>query len=295
MRTEFLKFLKEEMKIDEAVFFLVADQGLGLIEPFQNEFPNRVLNVGISEQNLIGVASGLVNIGFRPFCYTISNFLIQRCFEQIRDDICLHKYPITLIGNSTGFDNGLLGPTHHVIDDMGCLKVLPEINIYSPSSIGAIKPIFNEILKNRKPAYIRIGKSSYLIDSQNEVNQMIVENNSKVLVVTHGTMLEACVKGSLLKNKYSVYCMNRIKPLEKEKLSELFLKYKTVVVVEDHFVSSGLYNSLCQFAIEINLKARLLSIGTPEIYEEVVGNKEFFAERYGFTPEKINEYIAKLL
>lgn len=297
MRTEFFKNLKEEMKKDESIFLMIADMGLGLVEPIQQEFSERFLNIGISEQNLIGMAAGLCNTGFRPFCYTISNFLTERCFEQIRNDICLHKYPITLIGTSTGFDNGLLGPTHQVIDDIGCIKILPEINIYSPGSVSSIKMIFQEILKNKKPAYIRIGKSSYDIKPLgDDINHLVVKNDSSdILVITHGTILENCVKAANLSKKFSLYSMNKIKPLDKEKIKELFEKFSKIVVVEDHIVSSGLYNSLCQILVEsANKKVKLLSIAVPEIYEDVVGNKDYFADRYGYSPEKIAQFASKL-
>lgn len=287
MRNKFFELLKREMKKDKSIFLIVADMGLGLVNPIQKEFPDRFLNVGIAEQNMIGVASGLCNAGFRPFCYTISNFLVQRCFEQIRNDICLHKYPITLVGTSTGFDNGLLGPTHQVIDDIGCIKILPNINIYSPTSISSVRMAFKDIIKNRQPSYIRIGKGSYDIKAlENNINHMVINKKSDILVVTHGTVLENCVKAAKLSN-FSIYCMNKIKPLNKTKLKKLFERYSKIVVVEDHFITSGLFNSLCQTLPEI----KLYGIGTPEVYEEKVGDKDYFAERYGYSPEKIAKFI----
>ena len=298
MRTEFFKLLKEEMQRDKSIFLLVADQGAGLIDPFRQEFPDRFLNVGIAEQDMIGIASGLINVGFRPFCYTLSNFITQRCFEQIRDDICLHKYPITLVGNSTGFDNGLLGPTHQVIDDIGCMKVLPGMNIYSPGSISSIIMVFEEIIKNKRPAYIRIGRGSYDIKPiEDDVNHMVIKNDeSDILVITHGTILINCIKAADLSRNFSVYCMNRIKPLDKEKIIELSKRFSKIIVVEDHFVTSGLYNSLCQCFIEAGLgKTALFSIGVPEIFESCVGNRDYFAERYGYSPEKIVQFVSKIL
>lgn len=297
MRKEFFNLLEEKMRNDPTLFFLVADMGLGLIESIQKKFPDRFLNVGIAEQNLIGVAAGLCNVGFRPFCYTISNFLVERCFEQIRNDICLHKYPITLIGTSTGFDNGKLGPTHQVIDDIGCIKVLPNISVYSPSTISSIRIIFKDILKNKQPAYVRIGKSSYDTPSlEGEINQMVVRNErTDIIVITHGTSLENCVKAAEMCDKFSVFSMNKIKPLDKEKIKEIFSKFSKIVVVEDHFITSGLYNSLCQYLVESgDKKINLYSIGTPEVFEEVVGDKDFFADRYGYSPKKITEFISKL-
>ena len=297
MRKEFFKLLKKKMHEDESIFLIVADMGLGLIEPIQKEFSDRFLNVGIAEQNMIGVAAGLCNVGFRPFCYTISNFLIQRCFEQIRNDICLHKYPITLVGTSTGFDNGLLGPTHQIIDDIGCVKTLPNLNIYSPSSISSIRIAFEDIMKNKQPTYIRVGKGSYDIEAlEDDINHMIIINDkSDILIITHGTILENCVKASKINNNFSIYCMNKIKPLNKTKIREIFKKYSKIVIIEDHFVTSGLYNSLCQFLVEMQYKqTNLYHIGTPEVYEERVGDKHYFANKYGYSPEKIAQFISKL-
>jgi transketolase len=297
MRGEFFKLLREEMAKDDSIFLLIADMGLGLVEPIQNDFPERFLNTGISEQNMIGIAAGLCNTGFRPFCYTISNFLIERCFEQIRNDICLHKYPVTLVGTSTGFDNGLLGPTHQVIDDIGCLKVLPEMSIYSPGSITSTRRIFEEIMESKGPAYIRIGKGSYDVKGLPEgVNHMVVENKSSdVLAITHGSLLENCVKAADLSKRLSVFCMNRIKPLDGKTLKELFERYSRIVIVEDHFVTSGLYNSICQYLVGTHpVKTNLYSIATPEIYEDVVGSKDYFADKYGYSPQKIAEFVAAL-
>lgn len=298
MRTKFFELLREKMREDKSLFLIVADMGLGLIEPFQEEFPDRFINVGISEQNMIGVAAGLSNMGFRPFCYTISNFLVQRCFEQIRNDICFHEYPVTLIGTTTGFDNGILGPTHHVIDEVGCIKVLPKINIYSPSSIRSARMALEEIIKNAQPAYIRIGKGSYDIEPiGDDINHMVIKNDkSDILVVTHGTMLRNCVEAAKISNNFSIYSMDRIKPLNKIKIRELFKKYSKVVVIEDHIITSGLYNSLCQCLVEMGIqKTHLCYIGTPEKYESIVGDKDYFADIYGYSPQKIAQFISKLL
>ena len=297
MRAEFFRLLKEEMAKDDSIFLLVADMGLGIIETFQQNFPYRFLNVGISEQNMVGVAAGLCNVGFRPFCYTLSNFISGKCFEQIRNDVCLHRYPVTLVGNSTGFDLSLLGATHQVIDDIGCLKVLPELNIYSPSTVSSIRKVFIEIMLDRKPAYIRIGKSSCDVTPLGKgLNHMVRANHtSDVLVVTHGTMLENCLNADKLNGGFSIYCMNKVKPLDDRQVKSLFEKYSKVVVVEDHIKTSGLYGSLCRFSVEMGIVGtRLYSIGTPEMYEDIVGDKDFFADRYGYSPSKIAHFIAEL-
>lgn len=297
MRNIFFDMLKKQMHGDKKLFFVVADMGLGLVEPFQREFPERFINVGIAEQNMAGISAGLCNAGFRPVCYTISNFLVQRCFEQLRNDICLHNYPVIFVGTSTGFDNGGLGPTHHVIDDIGCVKVLPNIRIYSPSTVSGMKIAFRDIMKEEAPAYLRIGKGAYDLGiNSDKVNHMVLEGEKpRVLVITHGNMLESVLQGVGHGRIASVYCMNRVKPLEKIELAALFEKYANIVVVEDHLVGSGLYNTLCQHLVESGrLKTRLRAIAPPDSYEEKVGDKNYFTEKYGLSPESIRKFILNL-
>lgn len=297
MRKKFFSLLKERMYQDNSLFLLVADQGLGLVEDIEREFPDRFLNAGIAEQNMIGVAAGLCNAGFRPFCYTICDFIVHRCFEQIRNDICLHNYPITLVGTSTGFDNGLLGPTHQVIDDLGCIKSLPNMTIYSPSTVNSTRMVFEEIINKRQPVYLRLGKSSFDLGTPEIcLNQFAkIDSEPNLLVITHGTMLENCIKAAKINNSFSIYCMNKIKPLNRRELEALFKRFAKIIVVEDHFVTSGLYNSLCQILVEMGCQTQLCSIGVPEKYEERVGDKEYFADKYGYSPEKIARFISEVV
>lgn len=298
MRKRFFEFLEKKMARDDSLFLLVADMGIGWVDPIQEKYPKRFLNVGIAEQNMIGVAAGLCNLGFRPVCYTIPNFITLRCLEQIRNDICFHKYPIILVGDAAGFDRGFGGFTHHAIDDIGCLKILPDIAIYSPSAIQLIPLIFQEILKDKRPAYVRIGKSSYNLSTKPKAINSFVKRNdkSKLLVVSHGTLLENCLKAAQIGNNFSIYAINRIKPLNKLKIKRLFNKYSHVVVVEDHFYSSGLFNTLCQHLVELGVKrARLFHIGVPEAYEKRAGDRNDFANKYGHTPEKISQFVTRII
>lgn len=296
MRSVFFANLQEAMRRDKKLFLLIGDTGFNLVEPLFAEFPDRTLNVGVAEQNLIGISAGLCNVGFRPVCYGISNFLIHRCLEQIRNDLCLHNYPVTLVGTATGFDNGGLGATHHVVDDIGCLKPLPNIKIYSPSSKESIPPIFEEVMKGKSPAYIRIAKSSFSeTKSVKAINRFIVKNNdSEVLVISHGKMVKNAFEAAGLSPSFSVFAMDRLKPLEESCTTDLLNTYKHVVVVEDNF-NSGLYNSLCQFAVEKNIRAcELHSLSPAEHYEERVGDAPFLEEKHGLTPNQICQFTQSL-
>lgn len=267
MRNKFFELLKEKMKKDKTIFLLVADMGLGLVEPFEKEFPDRFLNVGIAEQNMIGVAAGLCNLGFKPVCYTISNFIVHRCFEQIRNDVCLHNYPITLVGVSTGFDNGLLGATHHVIDDYGCMKVFPNMQIYSPSTMSSIKLVIEDVFSNNKPAYIRIGKGNFDIE-MNELNGFVKKSNNNILAITYGTILQ-----KIMKDESDIYVMNKLQVTDE--LLTIILEYNEVFIIEEHMKSTGLHNTICQFLNEKGVLKKIEYVALRDNYVTEVGNRDY--------------------
>lgn len=296
MRGVFFKKLREAMEKDDRIFFLTGDTGFNLVEPLFAEFPDRTMNVGVAEQNLIGISAGLCNLGFKPVCYAISNFLVHRCLEQIRNDICLHNYPVVLVGTSTGFDNGALGVTHHIVDDIGCLKPFPNISIYSPGSIEVIEDIFDETINTDRPSYIRMAKGDFSEGkSMGGMDHFIVENpGSKILLIAHSRMVRNSVEAAKIFPRFSVFAMNRIKPLKADCLSELLKKYDRVVVVEDNF-RSGLFNSICQFMVEKNIKGTNLHfIGPGEGYSECVGDAAYLEDIHGLSPQKIVDLVRSL-
>jgi len=284
------------MRRDDKVFLLIGDTGFHLVEPLFEEFPDRTLNVGVAEQNLIGISAGLCNAGFKPVCYAISNFLVQRCFEQIRNDLCLHNYPVVLAGTSAGFDNGALWATHYIVDDIGCLKPLPKMKIYSPSSIEAMHAVCRELFAFSGPAYMRIAKSKFSEgkDASN-INRFVLETpESEILVVAHGKMVKNAIDAAALAKNFSVFAMDRIKPVDTGVLDGFAGKYKKIVVVEDNF-KSGLYNSICQFLAERNApNPKIYFIGPAEEYEKHTGDPKYLEEKYGLAPAQINAFIKKI-
>jgi transketolase len=295
MRSEYFKLLTEAMRKDKKIFFLMADTGYNLVEPLFEEFPDRTLNVGIAEQNLIGIAAGLANMGFKPICYAISQFLVQRAYEQIRNDLCHHDYPVVLVGTSSGLDNGALWATHYVVDDIGCLKPLPNIHIYSPSSVESIKHIFSETMKINHPTYIRITKSIF---SENKIvenhNRFILNNkNSKILVISHGRMIKRVFEISKSLTNFSIFAIDKIKPLD-DSIKNIIQNYSKIVVIEDNF-NSGLFNSLCQFVIEKEIhNSKLYSICVTEDYGKNTGDTSFLDDKFGLSPMKIATFLQQL-
>jgi len=296
MRGEFFKMVQEEMRKNNDLFLLMGDTGYNLLEPIFEEFPERTLNVGVAEQNLIGIAAGLVNTGFKPICYGITNFLVHRCFEQIRNDLCLHNYPVILVGTSTGLDNGALWATHYVVDDIGSLKALPNINIYSPSSVESIEKIFREALSNNSPSFIRITKSSLAENKQiADINRFIIKNDqSSTIVLSHGRMINNAIQANNLYPNFSVFAVDKIKPLPEQQLLSILQNYSKIVVIEDNF-NSGLFNSICQFLAEKNLRVKTFSISVNENFGNETGSTKYLDKKFGLTVEQISQFMKNII
>ena len=295
MRAVLFEHITKAVAENENVFFLTAEAGFNLVEPMFEKFPDRAMNVGIAEANLVGVAAGLCNAGFKPICYSYTNFLAERAFEQIRDDICLHHYAPILVGTNTGFDNGALGPTHYVLDDMAGLRSLPNLCIYSPSSSESMGLVMKEALQSKDASFVRFTKSELSEGSVlKDINHFMVQREgASLLAISHGKMAQNCYKAAALNKEFSVFAMDRIKPLDIDVLRALLSQYKKIIVVEDCFRSAGLYNAICQSIVENNMQgdAKIISLSVPEAYEPRIGDPAYMDDHFGLSPEKIAAFM----
>jgi transketolase len=287
MRGQIIDALFQRMAKNPDIFFLTADMGINLVEKFEEKYPDRFLNVGIAEQNLVGVSAGLANLGFRPFAYTISNFAVHRCFEQIRNDIGIHDYPVVLLGTSTGFDNAPLGPTHHVIDDWGAIKTIPEIDIYCPSSVAYAGVLVDHLLKEGRPAYVRIPKGAHQAPDSTQHFVLLPGSAQNTVLVSYGGPVQDCLAAQKRDPWLAVLVVNRLRPLEDEKLAAALKPYRRIVVVEDHFPSSGFYGSICELAARYPLTGRLQSLAPCDYAFDVGTSNAYFHRKFGFDADGI--------
>jgi transketolase len=293
LRGHILDALRRRMSDDPTLFFLTGDMGINLVEPIEEAFPDRFLNVGIAEQNLIGVAAGLCNAGFRPVVYTISNFLVHRCFEQLRDDIALHQYPVILLGTSAGFDNAPLGPTHHIIDDWGAIRSFPGLDVYAPACVEFATTVLERVLTAGRPAYIRVAKGTPRIPAAQEDVCYLPGSTSGPLLVSYGSLANECLKVQMVCDDVSVLVLNRVHPLASAAIAPCLHTHPQILVVEDHFAHTGLYGALCQLAMQERIGSFIESLAVPCEYNLTVGQtSEFYHRLYGLDMEGILQRIA---
>lgn len=293
MRGSILDNLFTAMAEDERIFFLTADMGINLVEKFEQAYPKRFLNVGIAEQNLIGVAAGLANAGFRPFAYTISNFLIHRALEQIRNDVLLHEYPVVLLGTSAGWDNAPLGPTHHILDDWGALAALGgKIDIFCPSSKNYAASLVPRLLAGARPAYVRIAKSAALSDAPPGDFFHLEGDPALPIWIGYGTTTAALLELRQQRPEAGILIFQQVSPLDPVALGPILARYRRAIIVEDHFPHSGLYGSLCRYAMEQGWPVRLQSAAPSEYSLTVSTSENGYFHRFGMSVESLVERTA---
>ncbi|UHC19708.1 transketolase [Methylobacterium currus] len=138
--------------------FLTGDLGFGALEPLRDALGERFLNAGIAEQNMIGVAAALASEGLEPWTYTIAPFCYARAFEQIRNDVCFHRLPVRMLANGGGYAYGVMGPTHHALEDYGILSTLPSLRIFVPAFDSDVAAVVAAAGSEPGPVYVRLGR-----------------------------------------------------------------------------------------------------------------------------------------
>lgn len=287
MRQMILDTLRARMRTDSSIFFITADMGINLVECFEEEFPDRFLNVGIAEQNAVGVAAGLANVGFRPWVYTISNFLVHRCFEQLRNDAALHQYPITLVGTSTGYDNAPLGPTHHIIDDWGLVAGIPGTTVYTPSTVEFAETLVDRVLKSSGTHYVRIPKGSMTIPGSGfeEVTLLGQGDPSETLVISYGGVGARLAEDEALMKDCAFALVQQLSPIPRLLKDLLAKQPRLVSIVEDQFARTGLAAQLALYVAEHGYQSKFVVCAPLDFDFIVGGSPQEYERRWGLDSE----------
>jgi len=158
MRDVFCQSLVRAASREDFVF-LTGDLGYAALEPLRDALGSRFINAGVAEQNMVAVAAGLARRGLRPWCYSIAPFLYARPFEQIRNDVCIHNLPVVLVGNGGGYGYGVMGATHHAIEDYGAMLTLTNMRCFVPAFDGDVSAMIGQLMESPTPAYFRLGRT----------------------------------------------------------------------------------------------------------------------------------------
>jgi transketolase len=249
MRNAFIDELVSAAEINHKIALVVGDLGYGVIEPFATRFPNRFFNAGVAEQNMMGMAAGLASEGFHVFVYSIANFPLFRCAEQIRNDVDYHQLPVTIVSVGGGVAYGNLGYSHHAIQDYALIRSFPNMLIGSPGDPMEVRAVMRYLVSNPQPSYLRLGKAGEIslhkqvpmIYPGKWVEIPIFEKANKEFKTVYLTTGTTLIPVSKIIGERDVVL--RTLPLwgmkyKTEQLSQ-FSQYKSVVTFEDHLLDGG--------------------------------------------------------
>ena len=304
MRDAFFDSLFEIAKKDRNVVLLTADTGAICHDKFKAQLKDQYINVGIAEQNMIGVAAGLAMVGKKVYVYAITPFATARCFEQIKVDICCMNLDVTVVGIGAGFDYSTLGPTHHGTEDIALMRILPLMKIYSPSD-NTMANIFVELsYKESGPKYIRLDrtglpliyKNKSSIDIESGFN--VVKKSKCFYILATGRMVDMALKVSeRFKDNINLGVIDifRIKPINKDKLWSLIGESNVVVTLEEHFLEGGLADIIGSILLEKKNHPLFKSIGIKNSFCREYGDRNALYAHCSMDIDSVVKFISTVI
>lgn len=287
MRNKFIEKLVIEAEKDDSIILIVGDLGFNVIEPFSEKFPDRFFNAGICEQSMASMAAGMASEGYKVFIYSIANFPTFRCAEQIRNDICYHNLDVTIVSVGGGLAYGNLGYSHHAIQDYGLMRLFPEISILSPGDPTEVDKLFDYILSDSSPKYLRLRKSGETNYNDLDINISAGKWNkimhSKSIFLTTGYGLEIAQR-LISENKkfadFGIYTCPIWGPKYSELQEDQINQFEVVISVEDHMKECGFGSWLNESCESNNVKNKLYNSYLNKSVIGKVGSEDYLLENF---------------
>lgn len=308
MRDAFLERIHSAMKTDEQIFFVTADFGSPVLDKIRTDFPARFANVGIAEQNLINVASGLAIEGYKVFAYAIAPFITMRCYEQIRVNLCLlsevRPMNVTLIGVGAGYSYVVSGPTHQCYEDLTIMRALPNMAVYSPADHVSTAALFDECLERTGLKYLRLDAQVLPVVYEESpclgAGFVMRRHGDKVCLLATGYMLHVAQKVAkrleLRGHSIGVIDLISISRFDREKMEQVLSGYRGLVTMEEGFRGRGGVDSmLFEFIARRNLSIRMLNVGVEGAYRFELGTRSELHEQVGIGELTVTEAVGHFL
>ena len=294
----FAETLLDLAKKDKEIVVVTSDsRGSGKLTQFGKELPEQIIEVGIAEQNLVGICAGLAAVGKKVFGVSPSSFLTARSLEQIKNDIAYSNHPVTLVGISAGVSYGQLGSTHHSIHDLAVLRTINNISIVVPSDNFETKESIKEAVNYKSPLFIRFGKKPMLkIHNEDDTFKIgkgvKIREGSDVMFVTTGETAQRALLASEILHKKNISCsiinMHTIKPFDNDLFLDCLSKVKAVITVEEHSENGGLGEKCASIISQSNINIAFKIVGFPDEYM-TNGSQADVLDHYNMSPEKLAE------
>ena len=289
---------------DRNLLVVTSDsRGSGKLGPFGKALPDQIIEVGIAEQNLVGVSAGLAAAGKKVFAVSPACFLTTRSLEQIKNDVAYSDQPVKLIGISAGVSYGALGTTHHSLHDYAVLRAINNIDVVAPADNFETREAIKTALEHTRPIYIRFGKRArphlHQPDAKFEVGKAItVMDGDDVTIIATGEPLLEAVQAAQKLAKEGISCrvisMHTVKPLDNAVVLQAARETRAIITVEEHSIFGGLGSACAELLMQNRLSLPFKIIGIPDEYT-VTGSQGEIFKHYGITPDNLAEVAKGLL
>ena len=303
MRDAFINSLTELAENDKDIILLTGDLGFGVFEDFETRFPGQYFNVGIAEQNMMGLAAGLSLEGKKVVAYSIGNFASLRCLEQIRNDACYHDANITIVASGGGFSYGSLGMSHHTTEDLAILRALPNMVVVAPCTKNEAKEATKQLVSTKGVGYLRLDKTA-----AEEValaqpfsigkSRIFREGTDLTLIATGGILEEAVLAANELEKfglDVKILGIHTVKPIDKEEILKSALETGGLVVIEEHNKDGGLGSAVAEVCMDhAVLPNKFLRIGLNNTFSSIVGSQHYLRAQYEIDHKAIVSSVKKL-
>jgi len=285
MRDSFIGTLCDRMATDDTIFFLCADLGAPALDRIREQYPERFINVGIAEQNLINVATGLALEGFKVFTYAIAPFITMRAYEQVRVNLAISSQirpvNVTMIGLGGGVSYQVSGPTHHCLEDLAIMRLLPNISVYCPSDWLVAQQLVDHAVSTPGPKYIRFdGKALPAVYDDPSVIDIKkgfarLATGSGICLASTGFMTHRALKVAEICPNVGLIDIFSLKPCDEAALAAALIPYQHVITIEEGFINNGGLDSLVTKVVrEYDLNCRLYPTGFDDAYVFELGSRD---------------------
>ena len=303
MRAAFADEIEILAAEDNRIVLLSGDIGNRMFDTFKEKSPDNFYNCGVAEANMTGMAAGMALCGLRPVTYTITAFNTARVLEQIRLDVCFQNLPVIIVGVGGGLSYSSLNATHHALEDIAFLRVIPNMTVICPGDAWEVRSAIRAAFEIDGPVYIRLAKKNEpLIHNGIPIfaigKGIVIRSGTDVCLLNAGSLLPSAVAASeaLMEIGISVQVvsMHTVKPLDETLLQDIFSKFAHVFTLEEHSKLGGFGGSVAEWlSDQINPKGHLTRIGTDDQFMYEAGEKEYAQEYFGITTKDIVKKVVQ--
>ncbi|MGE5340709.1 MAG: transketolase family protein [Candidatus Omnitrophota bacterium] len=303
LRIEYGKYITECGASNKNIVLLEADlQESTQSVQFQSVFPDRYFDVGIAEQNMVGIAAGLALGGKIPIAHSFATFIAMRACEQVRTSVAYPRLNVKFLVTHAGISTGTAGTTHHAIEDIAIMRSIPNMTVLVPGDAAELRQVVDAALALNGPVYIRLGAGDaedvYGVNDRFEIGKATLfrDGNDGTIITTGTLVYEGVCASDMLRKEYGISTrvlqMASVKPLDREAITRAVMETRWILTVEEHNVLGGLGGAVCEVAAEFG--GRVTRLGIQDRFA-AVGSAPLLMKAEGLTVENIIAQVRRLV